>query len=332
MGGAETVERLLLIKIRPDKLGDVLLATPLARSLKAAIPSLEISMWVHPWLEPVLRHNPDLASVEATDFRLGLKESLDHIKRMRGRFDAVMFLKDRAGTHIPLAFMAGVPRRIGSVRKAYGSMLTDNLPMEWDATPVHEAEICYQMAERAFGLELERLPSALYLLEGERDQGRAFVKELGADGGYFCLQPGTGGTSAAWDTDSFVVAGRSIAAESGWHCLITGSVAERDMAEAVREKIGLPAINVAGRLDLRMLAAVLADSKGLVTGSTGTMHVAATQQTPCVVIQLPPNADEWIAKWHPWMSPYQAVTAAGSADSIPREAVVKAALDLFRVT
>ncbi len=296
-------KRLLLIKIRPDKLGDVLLATPVVRSLKEAYPELELTMWAHPWLLPLLDRNPYLAGAGPTSFRLSFAESRDHVRRMRSNFDAVVFLKDRAGSHIPPSFLAGIPRRIGSVKKSYGRFLSQNLDLEWDSQPVHEAELCYRLVELAFGIELERKPSTLDIWEQDVEDAKAALRLSGVRGGYFCLQTTTGATSAAWSSAGFVEVARRLTQELSCQCVLTGGPSDAAQCEAIACEIGSSSVSLAGQR-LTTLASLLARSIGLISPSTGTMHVAATQQTPCVLIQLPPDTEAWVAKWHPWMSPY----------------------------
>lgn len=340
-------KRILLIKIRPDKIGDVLLATPVIRSLKQLEPGFELTMWVHPGIADVVSNNPDLESVGATTFRPTFSEGLDYIKRMRaGKFDAVIFLKDRAGSHIPLSWLAGVPRRIGSVKKWYGKFLTQNFDMLWDDVPTHEAELCYQLVERALDVKLERLPISMPVAPDDEANAQALLNEVGIKGSYFCLQAGTAGTSRPWSPEKLAVVAKEIIAQTSMSCVLTGMPSEAELVDNVAAMVGDKAYSVAGKTDIKTIAAILKASKGLITGSTGTLHLAAAQQTPLILIEPLPGAEARISKWHPWMSPYKAFPATkvcegctfkhcmenGHAclDSISVEEVAEAAVELFR--
>ena len=309
-------KRILLIKIRPDKIGDVLLATPLIRSLKQLDPGLELTMWVHPAIADVLANNPDLQSVGATTFRPSLGEGLDHVKRMRaGKFDAVIFLKDRAGSHIPLSWLAGIPRRIGSVgKKWYGKLLTQNIDMAWDSVPTHEAELCYQLVERAVDLKLERLPMSMPVKPEDEVSARELLSKAGVNGDYFCLQAGTGGTSRPWSPENLADVAKQVIAGIGYSCVLTGMKGEIELVSTVAKLIGDSAYSIAGQTDLKSMAAILKGAKGLITGSTGTLHLAAAQETPIILIEPLPGAEARISKWHPWMSPYKAFPATKVCD------------------
>ncbi len=340
-------KRILLIKIRPDKIGDVLLATPAIHALKLVYPEAQLTMWVHPGIAAALQNNPDLEAVGPTTFRPTFKQGLDHIRRMRaGKFDMVIFLKDRAGSHIPLSWMARISRRVGSVRKWYGKLLTENLDMLWDASPKHEAELCYEMLERALGVKLERLPTSMPVATEDETRAGNILREIGVKGEYFCLHAGTAGTSQPWPADLFAATARKIIKRTGLPCVLTGMKSEIDLVANVAAQIGDKAFSAAGKTDLLTLAALLKNSNGLVTGSTGTMHIAAAQQTPLVVVEPMPDAAERIPKWHPWMSPHKAILATkvceGCAgrnchgkgrlcmDSISIDEVVETAIQLFK--
>jgi ADP-heptose:LPS heptosyltransferase len=73
--------------------------------------------------------------------------------------------------------------------------------------------------------------------------------------------------------------------------VVTGSAAERDLADGVRRAAGLPASALlAGRTDLAELAALVAGARLVVCGDTGTAHLASAFRTPSVVLfgPIPP--------------------------------------------
>jgi len=58
-------ERILLI--RPDHAGDLLMATPAIRALRAAHPSAKIDLLASPWGAPAVENNPDLDRLRIID-------------------------------------------------------------------------------------------------------------------------------------------------------------------------------------------------------------------------------------------------------------------------
>jgi heptosyltransferase III len=80
--------RVLVIALR--RLGDVLLTTPLIRSVKQAFPTSAIDALVFAGTEGILSGNPDLANVIAVPERPSLRESLALLKRIGRRYDLAL--------------------------------------------------------------------------------------------------------------------------------------------------------------------------------------------------------------------------------------------------
>lgn len=80
----------------------------------------------------------------------------------------------------------------------------------------------------------------------------------------------------------------------GHHVVVTGSAAERDLAERVARDAGLPPTAVlAGRTTLTDLAALVAHARLVVGPDTGVAHLATAYGTPSVVIFGPVPARHW---------------------------------------
>ncbi len=342
MDMAGQIKKLLII--RQDKLGDLVTTTPALRAVKLARPDLHVTAWIPRALEPVLRHNPNVDAVGFTTYRPDFKLCAQHVREIRDqRFDAVVFVKSRAGTHIPLTWFARIPQRVGSTRKSYGRFLTRNLALDWDEMHEHEAELSYRVLEACLGQSLERLP--MEVMAGKVDEEQA-AELVGSVEGYFCVHPGTGGTCRPWPEERYAQAIRDIYRGTGLTCLVTGTLEEAELAQRLAEGAGEMAVSVAGKTSILSLAALLRGAKMVLVGSTGTLHLAASQQTPCLLIEPTPDSAQRIAKWAPWMSPHRAVgaqdvcagcnhihchqTGKHCVESIEPSMVVEAALSMLK--
>jgi heptosyltransferase-3 len=77
--------RILIVALR--RLGDVLLTTPLIRSLKRAYPDAAIDVLVFKGTEGILAGNPDIADVIAMPERPGAGVSFALLRKLRRRYD-----------------------------------------------------------------------------------------------------------------------------------------------------------------------------------------------------------------------------------------------------
>ena len=96
--------RVLIVALR--RLGDVLLTTPLIRSVKRAFPGAAIEALVFSGTEGILSGNPDLSGVMAISPRPGASETLSLLRRLARRYDLALSTQtgDRPTT---LAWIAG---------------------------------------------------------------------------------------------------------------------------------------------------------------------------------------------------------------------------------
>ncbi|KPV51635.1 hypothetical protein SE17_20080, partial [Kouleothrix aurantiaca] len=63
---APTLRRVIYLK--PDHLGDLLLATPVLAALRAQLPDAQITALVGPWASMMLARNPDIGTVQTCPF------------------------------------------------------------------------------------------------------------------------------------------------------------------------------------------------------------------------------------------------------------------------
>lgn len=102
--------------------------------------------------------------------------------------------------------------------------------------------------------------------------------------GLTVVHPGAKDPRRRWPVRRFAeVAGRLRA--DGHRVAVTGSAEDRPLTSAVVHDAGLPSgTDLAGRLDLVQLAAVVAEARLVVSSDTGVAHLAAAGRTPSVTI------------------------------------------------
>ena len=101
----------------------------------------------------------------------------------------------------------------------------------------------------------------------------------------------------------------------GHRVVLTGSAAERPLAQAVARRPGCPASRVlAGRTDPEGLSALVAGARLLVCGDTGVAHLASAFGTPSVVLFGPVAPAQW---GPPADGPHRALTDAAARRGDP---------------
>jgi ADP-heptose:LPS heptosyltransferase len=107
------------------------------------------------------------------------------------------------------------------------------------------------------------------------------------------VHPGAKSGRRRWPAERFAAVARELL-HSGHHVVVTGSAAERPLAERVAALAGLPGGDVlAGRTGLRDLAGLVGNARLLVSGDTGIAHLATAYGTPSVVLFGPMSPARW---------------------------------------
>ena len=140
--------RILVIALR--RLGDVLLATPLIRSLKRSFPAASIEALVFASSAGVLSGNPDLAGVIAVPERPSPAENVSLLLRLAKRYDLAVSTQtgDRPTT---LAWIAG--------RRSVGPVEARGMPAAIKRAALHRCYVTNHSQHRVHDIAAARRAS-----------------------------------------------------------------------------------------------------------------------------------------------------------------------------
>jgi len=278
-------QRILVIRL--DRIGDVVLSTPVLEELRKAYPQAFIAMMVRPVCRDVVEGNPFLnevilyeketrhASVWSTiAFALSLR---------RHRFDTALVLHPTNRSHwIP--WLAGIPVRIGWDRKS-GWLLTHRVPHLKQQGTKHEADYTLELL-RSLGIE-PSAPRPMVPIHPEADRRiGTFLNQhgIGPQDRLVAIHPSASDQSKRWPADRFAhVADRLIDAEAVHVVLIAGP-GDVAHAQAVEAAMRHRPLNAAGKLSVGELACLLKRARLLISNDSGPVHLAAAVGTPVVAI------------------------------------------------
>lgn len=291
-----------ILVMRLDRIGDVVLSTPVVQQLRAAYPSALITILVQPACRELVEGNPDLDDVLLYDKHRrhrGIFSTIGFAWGLRRyRFDTVLVLHPTNRSHW-IAWFAGIPRRIGYDRKS-AWLLTQRLVHRKQEGAKHEAEYaleflptmgCTPTAPQLFvpiRLEAKRRVEAV-LREAEMQPSDRLV----------VLHPSSSDANRRWSAERFAQLGDQLIVSHRVRVILVGG-AEPMHAEAalsVARRMRQPSLNLAGRLSVGELACVLQRAQALVSNDSGPVHIAAAVGTPVVAIfgrnQPGVNAIRW---------------------------------------
>ncbi len=281
-----------ILIVRTDRIGDVVLATPLIRALRETFPYAFIAAMVRPYTKDVLANNPHLSEILVDDVegeRKGYRGFWKQVQNLRMyQFDTALLLlpTERAAW---MLFFAGIKTRIGVGRKFYEVITFMKSVDRHGYKPLrHEADYCLDLG-KAIGVKDVFLKPEILLTADERQHGMKILQDAGVRKNDLIIgiHPGSGGSSPNWRIEKYVELAEKILQEHRAKIVITGDRHEKYFSEHFQKIRSPHLIDLIGELTLRELIAVISHYTCLFSPSTGPMHIAAALGVPTVSIFCP---------------------------------------------
>jgi heptosyltransferase-3 len=277
-----TKPRILVIALR--RLGDVLLTTPLIRSLRRAWPEATIDALVFADTAGILAGNPDINRVIAMPPRPSAVQSLTLGARLLRRYDLAISTQsgDRPTGFAITAGRVRVAPVNGKLNGRVKRVLLDrSVPV---ASGVHRVE---EMLRLADVLGIARVPELV------APHGRA-IEGL-PDGGYAVIHAAPMFRYKQWTKDGWRKVAAALTAQ-GLSVIATGGPAddERRYLDDVWNDVKVMRLD--GRLDWPQLSGLLVKARVYVGPDTSVTHLAAASGCPTVALFGPTDP----RLWGPW--------------------------------
>jgi len=278
----ERVRRILVVS--STAIGDTLLSTPAIRAARERYPNAAIAALFNAKTLDLFGNNPDVD--EVVPYHGGYRHFFRTVLALRRRrFDVALILHGNEPQATPIAYLAGVPFIFKWPNTSENRFLLSNGgPVRtWDDFP-HAVDQRLAVAALAKCDPKRRSMSLPLTGEGRRAVDRLLREEGVGDADRLVgFQCGASTLSRRWFPDRFAELGRRLVkGRDRVRILFTGSPAEREYCLRIAREIGERTIVAAGRLPLEAVPSLLARLRVLVTGDTGTMHMAVAVRTPVV--------------------------------------------------
>jgi heptosyltransferase-2 len=280
-----------VLVVCPTWVGDTVMATPVLRGLRAALPDAHLAAMLAPGLEEVLDGCGwiDEMIVRRDRGALGPWRAA-RVLRSRRRFDAALLLPNSFRTALTVR-LARIPVRIGYGRDGRRRLLTHAVAVPVETTPVPAVRYYRELAETALGGEPIDARIELGVTDAQVQAADRLLDGVGAP--LVVLNPGGNRADKRWPAERFAEVADALARHDGATVAVSGSPGERDLTRRIAAAAAAPIIDLADRgIGLGVLKAVLRRAALLVTNDTGPRHLAAALGTP-VVSLFGPTDHRW---------------------------------------
>ncbi len=313
-----------VLYLRYDRIGDMIMATPLIRAIATAHPTIQLDVLASPSNAVVLAGNPNVRRVITFD-RKRLGSFVRTARTLRGeRYDAVIdgMVLQPSVTMLMLMLVTGARYRIGIGGRANDFIYT--LPVRAASPDAHQI---LQSAATAtpFGVDVRRTDWRPELFIDADERGRAEDAWRVDDHGRLRILVNIAASEARrrWPSDRVVAAiraARDVAPPSS--VLVMAPPAELDEADRIARDAGARAI-VPG---LRDALALVATADVVFTPDTSIAHAASAFAKPSVVMMIGGSAI-----FEPYETPGRFVYSPGpTLDSLAAQPVIDALATVVR--
>ncbi|GBD90066.1 ADP-heptose:LPS heptosyltransferase II [bacterium BMS3Abin04] len=276
-----------ILIVRPDRIGDVVLSTPLPREIKKQFPDSFIAVLVKKYTEAIYQHNPYVNKILLVDdFPVESKNYFwSKVKEIRSyKFThALMLLPDEKINYI--LFFAGIRKRIGVGYKffqfitgAKGISRQKYIPLR------HEADYSMDLA-RAIGIETNNFDVEIHLNKDEQVRVREIRNNLLGGKRYLVGVHSTSGNSAPnWKPGVYESLISVLDNEEEIKVVNT----DYHVPNEIKLRQNIKLINEGNELRDTIINIAALDL--LVSASTGPMHIAAALKVKTVSLFCPLTA------------------------------------------
>ncbi len=279
-------ERFLILRL--DRIGDVVLSTPVLRVLRQAFPHAHLAMMVRPVCRGLVEGHPDLNEVllyDRDEQHRGWWATVQFAQALRARqFDTALILHPSNRSHV-IPWLAEIPRRVGYNRKA-GWLLTQQVPHLKHLGTRHESDYTLDVV-RALGMAVDRVPPPS--VAQPREARVAVARWLAARGVgpsdfLIALHPSASDDAKRWPADRFAQLGDRLHGDTRLRVIVVGGPEETSHAREVIRQMQTGPLDACGQLSLAELAALFERCRVLISNDSGPVHIAAAVGTSVVAL------------------------------------------------
>lgn len=287
----------------PNWIGDVVMATPAIRALKALAGEGKVIGVCRPYVAGVVEGSPWFDKLLFLERSGSWSQRWPAVawKLRKEKIDIAVLFPNSFRVALT-AWLGKCKQRVGFRRYLRGWMLTDVLaPLRdqqgnYTPTPIIDD---YNKLAVAAGCEDPGRRQELFTTAADEAQAREILNSLAGEGGYgtrsvpatlaatVCLNPGAAfGAAKHWHAESFATLAQELTDRRGCRVLVLCGPGERDMARTiVRLAARLTVRHIADEpLSLGLTKALIRRCDLLVTTDSGPRHFAAAFDRPVVTL------------------------------------------------
>jgi ADP-heptose:LPS heptosyltransferase len=277
-------KNLRILVTRIDRIGDVVLSTPIPREIKKAYPNSFVSVLVRNYTKDIYLNNPHVDEIilydkENSSEQKTFWQQVKEIKKFNFTHAFMLLPNERLNW---ILFISGILNRVGVGHKLYQFLSFAKYVDRKKYTPLrHEADYCLDMI-RKIGIEPKSLAPEIFLLADEKVKRDEIIKKLAPNGE---LLVGVNTTSSKSSPNLTIEEYKKLIVRLSEEINVRVMVMDNNPPDEIKniESVIYPNIG----LTLRESIINFATLDVLISASTGPMHICAALKIPTISMFCP---------------------------------------------
>ncbi len=272
-----SIEPKNILIVRTDRIGDLILTLPLAGLIKKQYPDCKVSFLVRDYTKNIVSNHPHIDEVlvlKEINGNVILSDNINLIKQRN--FDNCIVVYPRFQISL-IIFLSGIKNRIGTGYRWYSFLFNKKVYEHRKNAERHELEYNFNLLEK---LEIKNSvaeSNVAYDLKVDESSLKNVTKmlvdeKLDLQKPIIIVHPGSGGSSVDLPINKFAELVSKLD-DDDYQIILTGSKNEIKFCEKIKSSGKVK--NMAGRLNLDELTALISKSVTFISNSTGPIHIAA---------------------------------------------------------
>ncbi len=279
MNISNKIEKIKFLFIRLSSMGDILLTSPVIRSIRAKFPNSEIHFLVAKQFKDVLLGNPNIDKLLIYDKSKSMSEILQWKNKLIsdfGKYDYVIDLHNNLRSKI---FRKNLAAKIYSIpkRRLHKLALVNFKRSPFKA--IHVVDNYFKAVQ-----QLEVYPDSGGLDITQSPNFTIFKYFTKSDTKIIAIAPGAAHFTKRLPSQKYIEIINLLNQSGDFSFVLIGGLADKELCNTIQESASGQIINLSGELSISETAKAIGESDLLITNDTGVMHIGAAVQTPLIAV------------------------------------------------
>jgi lipopolysaccharide heptosyltransferase II len=300
------VKRILVV-LAHGGIGDLILATPVFKSLKEELSADFIAVLVSSYGKDILVDNPyiDEIIIDADPFDRTKRAHFFYLlkKIKKHNFDCAIILWSTA-RFAWLVYLSGIPVRVGQdFRFLYSFLYTNRVKIRTELGDITSHWVdCLMDFPLSIGCKNTEPELSLPIKDEYKKEIAGILKDYNVFEHDklvgFHTGRGINISEVNWPYKNFALIADELQLQLGVKVVLTGGHNEKEIVDRIEEHMKTSPVNLAGKCSIMELAALIDRCNVFISPDSGPMHMAAACKTPTVAIFA--LKSDLPARWKPY--------------------------------